>query len=292
MNFIKSFKDNIEYIDLWDVFLSGNLKEQEFALKLLKKVYDEVYLKSFPITAEQENFNIWKNNRVRWRKYKDFYVQTFTIWGFNLRTDPIFIGFVATSFYKGTGIGLMDYVVRVKEFQNIISAIDICEYQAQTLNRICQKCDGTDIKAILWEANNPDKVVWNSNHPNYSVDCMDPKKRIRAIEQNMKCLRLGFDYVQIPMRKVNTSKDIENGICNNLLLYQYNVPKYKAVTAKNILNWLNVFSKSCNGYLPAELNNDSVNKMLKQLQYMKEHHIPMLYEKQQPRQQLKIANIS
>lgn len=291
MRFVRKFKNNIECLNLWEVFSKGTLKEKTFALRLLKQAYDEIYIKTFPIPSEQESFDTWENSCFEMHKKKELDVQTFTIFGFDLASKPILIAFIATSFYKSSATGLIDYIVRLKDFRHILSALEICTYQTVTLQEICRKFDNTDLKMILWEANDPQKIEWDPLKPDYTVDCMDPQKRIDTIENHLNCARIGCDYVQVPIHCVKTDEEIAEGLCDNLLLYMYNAPTYQDATAEDLENWLCTFSKSLNGYFPNELNHPLISKMMKQVAYMKKKHVPILYQKQTPQQRKDIGCI-
>ena len=121
MRFIRKFKNNIQYLDLWEVFSKGTIKEKNYALQLLKQVYTEIYIQTFPIPSEQESFETWENSCFRAHKQKELDVQTFTIFGFDLDSKPILIAFIATSFYKKSATALIDYIVRLKNFRHILS---------------------------------------------------------------------------------------------------------------------------------------------------------------------------
>lgn len=50
------------------------------------------------------------------------------------------------------------------------------------LQDINSKINNEPLKAILWEANNPEKIRYDENNPDPMVDCMSPKKRCDLIE--------------------------------------------------------------------------------------------------------------
>ena len=59
------------------------------------------------------------------------------------------------------------------------------------------------------------------------IDCMAPQKRIDLIESRFGCQKLGFDYIQGPLDPCSTPDEVADGVCEELLLYQYkaqNIP--------------------------------------------------------------------
>lgn len=280
---------NFQYIDLYDVFSAGNRAEKEQGLFLLGKAYREIYLKMFPVPSEQEAFEDWCDNLENAGKNHD--VQSFSLYGFDLdRKNPKIVGLIVTSFYKGCACGLIDYLIREKAYSKSLPAVKMLDMQEKILKRICLKFDGAPLKMILWEANDPKRIAWDDNAPDYTKDCMNPQKRVDHIRRCFDCRQIGVDYAQAPIRVVRDQREIDENVCDNLLLFLYKAGKYAGATPNDLERFLISFSKACNGNPPDRLNNRYIDRMMRQISVMKSLNIPLLHENQTDEQRQALKN--
>ena len=279
MTISKTFdqEKNVECVDLNEIFRNGSPKDKVRAGNLLKEAHQGIYQKTFPIPSEQEDLADWMD-RLRTGDTPQE-LQVFSVFGKNLDSkDPEIMGMIVSSYYKGTGVGLINYVIREKEFREDLKGKQLCKHHEKTLEDLCMRIDNKPLKMILWEANDPSKIEWDENSPDrFEVDCMAPQKRVDHIEKNFGCKRIGIDYAQAPLSECESYKDVEDGVCDELLLYSYNAEKYNKATVEDVEKYMITFSQALNGAKnPKDLKHPALVTMMNQLETMKKQSIPLL----------------
>jgi len=277
--------DGVECVDFNEIYDHGNPTEKRLAKKLLTRAHKGIYCKTFPIPSEQEALSDWLD---RLEKGDDEELQIFSVFGKNLNSNnPEIMGMIVSSYCKGTSIGLINYVIREKDYKGQLSGKDLCEHHEKLMEDMARQIDNQELKGILWEANDPAKIEWDENDLNrFEVDCMAPQKRVDHIEKNFGCKLLGFDYVQAPLSPCESLEEVREKTCKELLMYSYNADKYRNMTAKDLTDYLIVFSRSLNGAShPSKLGDEDITKMMNQLKKMEKDNIPLLKRLQTPEQQ-------
>ena len=194
---------NIECVNFSKIYNSKNTIKIKKAQKLLLATHSGIYLTHFPLKSEQEPIDVWINTlKLGDKKSKHIYI-TF---GEDLDTShPQIMGFVAAGLY-GTS-GLIEYIIRTKEAATKLRGTEIVNKAIEELNKLNNKMNGKNIDFLYWELNNPQKIAYNEQHPNYMFDCMSPQKRINLIKKNYNGKLIGFDYVQPPLTKSQKTCD-------------------------------------------------------------------------------------
>ena len=166
----------------------------------------------------------------------------------------------------------------------------MADYAERELNKLNIAVNGQKLKGIFWEANDPQKVIYDEAHPDYAVDCMTPQKRIDLIEQKYGAKLLGFDYTQGPLKKCDTPQEVAENICSDLKLFQYNAEKYPHLTAQDIKNYVCHFNKIVNGSAhPRNLQSPQIDRMMNELEVMIAYDIPVLAARQTPEHKALLA---
>ena len=280
--------NNLEYVNFNDAFETENSIDKLDAEKLLRIVYEGIYNDTFPIPSEREDISLWLNNLKSGREKGQ---QLFSVFGRNLDKDnPEIMGFICCRLMDDSNCGLIEYIVRDKKYAKELHGIEMCEYIEKEVQNLNIKINKQPLKAIFWDANNPEKVKYDENNPDPMIDCMAPQKRIDIIEKKFGCEKLGFDYVQGPLKPCSNQKEIDERVCEELSLYQYRAKNYRDVTAadlkKFIINYNKTTNQECDPYY---LNHPSINKMMNQLSLMEKENIPIVANMQTEEQKLKIA---
>ena len=282
--------NNIQYVDLYEIFSEENESEKKYGLRLLEKAYETLYLKTFPVPSEQESFDDWRDNLENPKKNSD--VQSFSLFGFDLdKKNPRIIGLIVTSFYKGCATGLVDYIIREKDYSKELPAKVMLDFQEKILEKICLRFDKKPLKMILWEVNDPQKIQWDDENPDFNVDCMNPQKRINHIQKEFDCRKIGLTYAQAPIQRIGSQKEADENVCSNLLLFLYKSSCFGMVNVSDLKHFFSCFSKACNGFYPEQLNNGHINRMLRQISVMERYDILVLYENQTPEQRALLDTI-
>ena len=274
---------DIEIADFTEIFESKNVNQIKTATDLLIKIHRGIYSRTFPLSNEQEQVEYWLENLSSGvEKGRHIYVA----FGYNLFSDnPDVVGFAVGGIAGKSSCGLMEYLVRDKKYSKVLSGKQICEYVETRLQEINLRVNNESLKAILWEANNPEKIRYDENNPDPMVDCMSPKKRCDLIENRYGGKRIGIDYVQGPLSPCKNEEDIKNGMCETLILYLYNADNYHNFNAKDLYNYICCFNEDVNGvYNPYDFKHFGMDKMMRQLQMMTDNDIPLLLEQQTEKQ--------
>ena len=277
---------DIEIADFTEIFENKDMRQMDLATSLLIKIHDGLYNQTFPLPNEQEKVEYWLENlNSGVEKGQHVYVA----FGYNLMSEnPEVIGFAVGGIAGKSSCGLVEYLVRDKKYSKVLSGKHICEYVEKRLQDINSKINNEPLKAILWEANNPDKINYDEHNPDPMVDCMSPKKRCDLIERKYGAKKIGIDYVQGPLSPRNNEEDIKNGMCETLLLYMYNADNYHNFNAKDLYEYICCFNEDVNGEKnPYNFGHCGMDKMMRQLQIMIDNDIPLLLE-QQTEEQIKM----
>ncbi|MDR1693809.1 MAG: hypothetical protein LBR70_01255 [Lactobacillaceae bacterium] len=298
MTISKTFKteagEAIECVDLNDAFEKGGSKsDQQAAAKLLANVHAGIYNDAFPIPCEQESLEYWMGNLQAGREEGQ---QLLSVFGKDLDSqNPQIMGFICSRVLADSNCALVDYIIRVKEYDNTISGAEICSHAEKGLNDLNNSINGQPLKAIFWEVNDPAKVEWNENDPNrFENDCMDPAKRIKIISgPGYEAEETGFDFVQGPLDECSTQQEINDGVCDTLKLYKLKSEKYNQATAEDAKKFVIRYNMATNGSSnPRELNNEAMITMLDQLDVMIAENIPLMKKQQTKEHRSLIENAS
>jgi len=284
---------NIECVDLNDAFEKGSPVDKRKAEKLLATVHAGIYCDAFPIPCEQESLEYWLGNLQNGRENGQ---QLLSVFGKNLDSkDPEIMGFICSRTLNDSNCALIDYIIRVKKHEHIISGAEISDHAEKGLNELNMLLNGEPLKAIFWEVNDPAKIKWDENDPNrHEVDCMDPEKRIKIISgKGYEAEEVGFGFVQGPLDVCETQEEIDEGICDTLKLYKLKSQKYNKTTVEDARKFVINYNKRTNGMDdPRKLNNGRMTEMMDQLDLMKKLDIPLMEKMQTEEQQEMIQNAS
>ena len=282
-NFAKKFEGaespDIEFVDFGKVFESGDRAAIMKAKILLTNMHDGLYCETFPIPTEQEDVSVWiKNLEDGPKKGQHIY----TCFGRNLNSiNPEVLGFAIADIGGASNCGLIEYIVRKKGYSDKLTGKSMLAYVEKELNNLNEAVNGQKLKGIFWEANDPAKIEYDEAHPDYSVDCMAPQKRVDLIEKKFGAKLLGFDYTQGPLEECSSVAEVEENICSELKLFQYNASEYSDLTPQDIKNYICHFNKTVNNSEhPRDLQSPEINRMMNQLDVMIEHNIPVLSQNQ------------
>lgn len=281
---------NTEYVSFNDAFEKGSPVDRRKAEKLLANIHRGLYNDTFPIPSEQESLEYWLGNLKSGRENGQ---QLLTAFGRNLDSpNPEIMGFICCRVLADSNCGLIDYVIRAKEYKGQLSGSEMCEHAEKGLRELNQKINKQPLKAIFWEVNDPAKIAYDENDPNRNmIDCMAPQKRIDLIESRFGCQKLGFDYIQGPLDPCSTPDEVADGVCEELLLYQYKAQKYTDVAAPDLERFIVNYNKATNRESnPRNLKYPSINRMMNQLKTMKEQNIPIIAGKQTEQQKQVLQN--
>ena len=279
---------DIEYVNFNDAFETGDIAVQQEAEGLLRIIYDGIYNDTFPIPSEREDISLWLNNLKNGREKGQ---QLFTTFGRNLDTNnPEIMGFICCRILDDSNCALIEYLVRDKKYSKELRGIEMCEHLEKELQDVNLKINNQPLKAIFWDANNPEKVKYDENNPDPMVDCMAPQKRINIIEQRYGCKKLGFDYIQGPLKPCVTQAEVDERVCEELSLYQFKAKDYRTVTATDLKKFIINYNKATNQENdPRNLNHHSMNRMMNQLLLMEQENIPIVESEQTEEQRAKIS---
>ena len=279
---------DIEYVSFNDAFETGSPVDKRKAEKLLANIHGGLYNDTFPIPCEQESLDYWLNNLRNGREKGQ---QLLTAFGRNLDSDnPEIMGFICCRVLADSNCALIDYVIRDKDYAGELRGIEMCEHAEKGLNDLNMRINGQPLKAIFWEVNDPAKIEYDENNPDPMIDCMAPQKRIDIIERKFGCQKLGFDYIQGPLEPCSTPEEVADGVCEELLLYQYKAKDYKDVTAADLKKFIINYNKATNQEdNPRSLEFPSMNRMMNQLALMEKEDIPIIACNQSEDQKSKIS---
>lgn len=267
--FIAKSGAELEYVSLIDVYNNGTLISKGRAHKLFKKVYNGIYQEAFPLPDERELFCDW----VRLVETGGKELITF---GKDLESDnPIIMGFVSSAVLGDSCCGMVDYRIRDKKYKQILSGAEISAKSEEAILAMNYNLNRKPLKMIVGEINNPEKLNWNENDPNrFTIDCMNPQKRVDHFTSKMGYKKIGIDYVQVPLRK-------DKNVCKSLLLMQHSPERYPDATAEDleklIINYYQITTGDNNPY---NFNDRDLNRMMNQIKIMKTYNIPIHAEKQ------------
>ena len=287
MRFVKTFSENsgikIEYINLSKSFDIASEEEKKDLTHIVKKMHAGLYSHTFTIKQEREDVSVWlKMLQSGLKNSQHIYV----VFGRHLATEkPEILGFTIADIGGHTNCGLIEYVVRKRGFSSVLKGKDMLSYLEKELQTLNQNLTGQKLKGIFWEANDPLKT-------DPSTDCMSPQKRIDLIENEYGAKALGFSYIQGPLCPCKTPEEVESLICTNLKFYLFNANAYPNLTAQDIKNYIFHFNKIVNGAQnPRDLKSPEINKMMDELEFMIEHNISPILEKQTPEQRAMLEQI-
>lgn len=164
--------ENIQRLDFNDVFdkslavindkgaspeaVAQARSDMAHATRLIRQIHRGLYQRTFPIPSEQEAVADWLERLKSGDKPQN--LQLFTAYGKNLDDlkNATVAGFIVSEYYKGTELGLINYVIRDKEFakgEKRFAAQEMCDDHVGLMGEKCRGADGTDLKGVLWEAN-------------------------------------------------------------------------------------------------------------------------------------------
>ena len=277
--FVDAQASDIECINFTKAYETANIAEKARLKSLITQMHDGLYCETFPIETEQEDVSVWIDLLEKGAKEGQ---HIYTCFGRNLNTvHPEILGFVIADIGADSNCGLIEYVVRKKGYTDQLSGKSMLSYVAKELNDLNMQINGQKLKGIFWEANDPAKIQYDENNPDFMVDCMAPQKRIDLIQTRYGARLLGFDYTQGPLEECKTPQEVAESICSALKLFQYNAAEYKDLTAKDIKNYICCFNKVTNNSdHPRHLRSPEMDRMMNQLDLMIEYNIPVLEEKQ------------
>lgn len=282
-------ENGIEFIDFSSVFDSRDTSEIIRSQQLLRLVHQELYCKFFPLENEQESVDCWLD-LLRSGPVKGQHV--YMVFGRNLNSSaPEIMAFIAAGITGSSSCGLIEYIIREKKYSSCLNGLTICHLMINRLQELNFLINRRPLKAILWEVNNPEKIRYDEQNPDFSIDCMSPRKRCLLLENKYGAKRIGIDYVQGPLRPCGTAEEINRLTCENLLLYLYNAGNYPDFSARDLYQYVCCFNQATNGHKnPCDLKHNGINKMMNQLRLMMDQNIPVLAEKQTPEQIQKLKS--
>lgn len=149
----------IQHLDFNRVFTEGNDADKKEAADLLGRIHGGLYSRTFPIPSEQEALEDWLDRLDA--KEEPTNIQFFAAYGKNLG-DPDkedIAGFIVSEYYKGTGVGLINYVIRDKAYKDVFGAKEMADHHVETIKKACWDRDHIRLLAPLWEANDPLKML-------------------------------------------------------------------------------------------------------------------------------------
>lgn len=159
----------------------------EKSLALFNKVYDGLYVDSFPIDEEREP----KEVMLESMKNPEGVALVFAVVGDNLDSDtPTIKGLSVGYYYQDQDVGLMGYLATASEFRNQGLGRLQTEVLGHTMLDRAQKNNGI-LKGYFIEVNDPEKVKAKD-------DNFDPALRLK-IYQKWGSKILPIDYVQPPL---------------------------------------------------------------------------------------------
>lgn len=153
---------DIQHLDFNRVFTEGDAADKKEAAELLGRIHGGLYCKTFPIPSEQEALEDWLDRLNADEEPTN--IQFFAAYGKNLG-DPAqeeIAGFIVSEYYKGTGVGLINYVIRDKAYKDVFGAKEMADHHVETIKKACWDRDHIRLLAPLWEANDPLKMLLGS----------------------------------------------------------------------------------------------------------------------------------
>lgn len=204
----------IECVIFSNAYNSQDPEKISKAEKLLTEVHDGIYVEHFPLEDEQEPVDVWQGMLEAGDKEgKHVYIA----FGKDLDTDhPQIMGFVAAGLYDNSG--LIEYIIRTKDAASELRGTEIVDKAISELNKLSHTVNGKDLNAVYWELNDPEKVEYDENNPDPTVDCMSPQKRLELVQSRYNGKLLGFDYAQAPLTE-------GQNVCSDLRLARIDVKK-------------------------------------------------------------------
>lgn len=149
----------IQRLDFNTVFNQGSEADKAEASKLLTRIHEGIYCTTFPIPSEQEALGDWLDRLNAEEEPTN--IQFFSVYGKDLgepeKADVA--GFIVSEYYKGTELGLVNYVIREKGYHSIFDAKEMVDHHVETMKKAAWDRDGVSLKAPLWEANDPRKML-------------------------------------------------------------------------------------------------------------------------------------
>ena len=132
------------------------------------------------------------------------------------------VGFIVTERYNKDAV-LFNYVIRNKDFAKKTINHEACP-AINMINHTLEQCG--EVNAIFWEANDPKKTPFfdKDGNPDFTVDVMDPHRRIEILEEGYGAIAIKFKWVQPPLSP-------EQEMCDTLFLYSFPT-KDGTITAK------------------------------------------------------------
>lgn len=290
-NSTQIISNKIEILDFSAVFDSKDTSKITQAQRLLRRVHKDVYCQFFPLENEQESVDCWLD-LLRLGSVKGQHV--YMVFGRDLySSDPEIMAFIAASITGSSSCGLIEYIIRKKEYSDCLNGLNICHLMVNRLQELNLLINHEPLKAVLWEVNDPEKTPYDEQHPDPSIDCMSPQKRRLLLEQKYRAKRIGIDYVQGPLRPCQTAEEINRMSCENLLLYLYDAANFPHFRAEDLYQYICCFNQITNEHKnPFDLRHTGINKMMNQILLMIDQNIPVLAERQTPEQIKKLKSCS
>lgn len=150
---------DIQHLDFNRVFKEGDDADKDAAADLLGRIHAGLYCTTFPIPSEQEALEDWLDRLNASEEPTN--IQYFAVYGKNLGEPEKaeVAGFIVSEYYKGTELGLINYVIRDKAYHDIFGAKEMIDHHVETIKKAAWDRDGVRLKAPLWEANDPRKML-------------------------------------------------------------------------------------------------------------------------------------
>lgn len=181
---------HIQRIDFNTVFSQGSEADKADASRLLTRIHEGIYSTTFPIPSEQEALGDWLDRLNATEEPTN--IQFFSVYGKNLgepeKAD--IAGFVVSEYYKGTDLGLINYVIRDKAYHDMFPAKEMVDHHVETMKKAAWDRDRVSLKAPLWEANDPRKMLLSAIEES---ELFTPDEKEQYSEPALRAIEGGVD---------------------------------------------------------------------------------------------------